>query len=71
MTPRSRLSSRPKSYVGICFSGTKDRMGCDIPKVIDLRSLPVQVQDHLMRAEIFRLRATGSPAMSVSSTTPS
>ena len=27
-------------------------MGCDIPKVIDFRSLPVAVQDNLMRAEI-------------------
>ena len=30
----------------------KDRMGCDIPKVIEFRSLPVGVQDNLMRAEI-------------------
>ena len=30
----------------------KHRMGCDILKVIDFRSLPVQVQDDLMRAEI-------------------
>ena len=29
------------------------KMGCDIPKVIDFRSLPVQAQDDLMRAEIF------------------
>ena len=27
-------------------------MGCDIPKVIEFRSLPDQVQDDLMRAEI-------------------
>ena len=30
----------------------KDRMGCDIPKVIDFRSLPIGVQDDLMNAEI-------------------
>ena len=42
----------PDSAVGIYSSGEKDRMGCDIPKVIDFRSLPVVVQDNLMRAEI-------------------
>ena len=44
----------PESYVGIYSSGKKDRMGCDIPKVVDftIRSLPIQVQDDLMRAEI-------------------
>ena len=36
----------------IYSSGTKDKMGCDVPQVIDFRSLPVQVQDDLMRAEI-------------------
>ena len=42
----------PDSAVGIYSSGEKDRMGCDIPKVIDFRSLPTVVQDDLMRAEI-------------------
>ena len=42
----------PESAVGIYSSGEKDRMGCDIPKVIDFRSLPVGVQDDLMRAEM-------------------
>ena len=42
----------PDSAVGIYSSGEKDRMGCEIPKVIDFRSLPVGVQDDLMRAEI-------------------
>ena len=42
----------PDSAVGMYSSGKKDRMGCDIPKVIDFRSLPVGVQDDLMRAEI-------------------
>ena len=42
----------PDSAVGIYSSGEKDRMGCAIPKVIDFRSLPVPVQDNLMRAEI-------------------
>ena len=42
----------PESYVGIYSSSRKDIMGCDIPKVIDFRSLPIQVQDDLMRAEI-------------------
>ena len=41
----------PDSAVGIYSSGEKDRMGSDIPKVIDFRSLPVIVQDNLMRAE--------------------
>ena len=41
----------PDSAVGIYSSGEKDRMGCDIPKVIDFRSLPVVVQDDLMRAD--------------------
>ena len=27
-------------------------MGCTIPKVIDFRSLPIPVQDNLMKAEI-------------------
>ena len=42
----------PDSAVGIYSSAEKDRMGCDIPKVIDFRSLPMVVQDDLMRAEI-------------------
>ena len=42
----------PDSADGIYSSGKKDRMGCDIPKVIDFRSLPVGVQDDLMKAEI-------------------
>ena len=42
----------PDSAVGIYSSGKKDRMGCEIPKIIDFRSLPVGVQDDLMRAEI-------------------
>ena len=43
----------PDSAVGIYSSGKKDCMGCDIPKVIDFsRSLPVGVQDDLMKAEI-------------------
>ena len=42
----------PDSAVGIYSSGKKDRMGCDIPKVIDFRSLPIGVQDDLMKAEI-------------------
>ena len=35
----------PDSAVGIYPSGDKDSMGCDIPKVIDFRSLPTGVQD--------------------------
>ena len=42
----------PDSAVGIYSSGEKDRMGCDIPKVIDFRSLLNGVQDDLMKAEI-------------------
>ena len=42
----------PDSAVGIYSTGEKDRMGCDIPKVIDFRSLPIGVQDDLMRAEM-------------------
>ena len=42
----------PDSAVGIYSSGEKDRMGCLIAKVIEFRSLPVPVQDNLMRAEI-------------------
>ena len=42
----------PDSAVGISSSGEKDRMGCDIPKVIDFRSLPNGVQDDLMKVEI-------------------
>ena len=34
----------PDSAVGIYSSGKKDRMGCDIPKFIDFRSLPIGVQ---------------------------
>ena len=52
----------------IYSSGEKDRMGCDIPKVIDFRSLPVAVQDNLMRAEILptmwpRYRISGHERM--------
>ena len=50
----------PDSAVGIFSSGEKDRMGCDIPKVIDFRSLPVIVQDSLMRA---RYRISGHERM--------
>ena len=58
----------PDSAVGIYSSGEKDRMGCDIPKVIDFRSLPVAVQDNLMRAEILptmwpRYRISGHERM--------
>ena len=42
----------PDGAVGIYSLGEKDRMGCDIPKVIDFRSLPIGVQDDLMKAEI-------------------
>ena len=44
----------PETYVdvGIYSSGKKGRMGCDIPKVIEFRSLPENVQDDLTRAEI-------------------
>ena len=42
----------PENAVGIYSSGKKDRMGCEIPKVIDFQTLPVNVQDDLMRAEI-------------------
>ena len=42
----------PESYARIYSSGAKGKMGCDIPKVIDFRSLPVQVQDDLMCAEM-------------------
>ena len=37
----------PDSTVGIYSSVQKDRMGCEIPKVIDFRSLPNGVQDDL------------------------
>ena len=58
----------PDNAVGIYFSGEKDRMGCDIPKIIDFRSLPVAVQDNLMRAEILltmwpRYRISGHERM--------
>ena len=58
----------PDSAVGIFSSGEKDRMGCDIPKVIEFRSLPVVVQDDLMRAEILptmwpRYRISGHERM--------
>ena len=58
----------PDSAVGIYSSGEKDRMGCDVPKVIDFRSLPVVVQDDLMRAEILptmwpRYRISGHERM--------
>ena len=58
----------PDSAVGIYSSGEKDRMGCSIPKVIDFRSLPVPVQDNLMRAEILptmwpRYRISGHERM--------
>ena len=42
----------PETYAGIYSSGKKDRMGCDIIKVVKFRSLPDDVQDDLMRAEI-------------------
>ena len=59
-----REDTVPKSYVGICSSGKKDRMGCDIRKVIDFRSLPDLVQDDLRRAAILptmwpRYRSSG------------
>ena len=58
----------PDSAVGIYSSGEKDRMGCSVPKVIDFRSLPVPVQDNLMRAEILptmwpRYRISGHERM--------
>ena len=58
----------PDSAVGIYSSGEKDRMGCDIRKVIEFRSLPVAVQDNLMRAEILptmwpRYRISGHERM--------
>ena len=58
----------PDSAVGIYSSGEKDRMGCLIPKVIEFRSLPVPVQDNLMRAEILptmwpRYRISGHERM--------
>ena len=42
----------PDNAVGIYSLREKDRMGCEIPKVIEFRSMPVGVQDNLMRAEI-------------------
>ena len=39
----------PKNYAGIYSSGRRDRMGCEIPKVIKFRAFPENVQD---RAEI-------------------
>ena len=39
-------------HLGIYSTGSKDRMGCEIPKFIEFRSVPVNVQDNLMRAEI-------------------
>ena len=58
----------PDSAVGIYSSEEKDRMGCDIPKVIDFRSLLISVQDNLMRAEILptmwpRYRISGHKRM--------
>ena len=58
----------PDSAVGIYSSGEKDRMGCSVPKLIDFRSLPVPVQDNLMRAEILptmwpRCRISGHERM--------
>ena len=58
----------PDSAVGIYSSGEKDCMGCTIPKVIDFRSLPIPVQDNLMRAEILptmwpRYRISGHERM--------
>ena len=63
----------PDSAVGIYSSGTKDRMGCEIPKVIDFRSLPIGVQDDLMKAEILRQCGLdiGFQATSACSTTAS
>ena len=58
----------PDSAAGIYSSGEKDRMGCEIPKVIEFRTLPVPVQDNLMRAEILptmwpRYRISGHERM--------
>ena len=54
----------PDSAVGIYFSGKKGRTGCDIPKVIDFRSLPIGVQDDLMKAEMWpRYRISGYERM--------
>ena len=58
----------PDSAVGIYCSGEKDRMGCSVPEVIEFRSLPVPVQDNLMRAEILptmwpRYRISGHERM--------
>ena len=60
----------PDNAVGIYSLG---RMGCDIPKVIDFRSLPNGVQDDLMKAETSRQcgHDTGSLATSACSTTAS
>ena len=33
---------KSENHVGIYSSGKKDRMGCEIPKVIDFRALPVR-----------------------------
>ena len=41
-----------ESYLGIYSTYAKDRMGCEIPMFIEFRSLPVNVQDDLMRADI-------------------
>ena len=41
----------PESYAGIYSSRKKDRIGCEVPKDIEFRSLPDNVQDDLMRGE--------------------
>ena len=58
----------PDNAVGIYSSGEKDRMGCDIFRVIDFKSLPTIVQNDLMRAEILptmwpRYRISGHERM--------
>ena len=47
-----REETVPESYVGSVPQAPRTKVGCDIVKIGDFRSLPVQVQDDLMRAEI-------------------
>ena len=42
----------PESCAGIYSTGTKDKMGRDAPRFVEFRSLPINVQDDLGRAEI-------------------
>ena len=45
-------NSVSESYLGIYSTDAKDRTGCGIPRFTEFRSLPVNVQDDLMRADI-------------------